>query len=429
MILIYSNNDSPRLRYICRFIFEEQLGIEFKIIRDAKLFSSEKGYKINYSDETPGGDDAFQIIPHPLLQEKNIREQQTDCGKKNALPVFFRTAGRDLDFDLFAASFYLISRYEEYLPHQKDDYGRFRHSTSLAFREGFLDKPLVNIWILDLADKLRKKFPDIVFKTASFHFLPTYDIDIAYSYNHKGPLRLLGGFLRQPSFRRIAVLCGRGKDPFDIYDELDALHEKLSLHPVYFFLAAEKPGRFDKNNLISSRAMKQLIRRHASKYPIGIHPSWKSHEDPNALALEKAYLEDLCETEIDNSRQHYIRFSLPDTYRHLISRGIRNEYSMGYGSINGFRASAAASFNWYDLEAEKETGLRIHPFCYMDANCYFKEKLSPEKAYEELIYYYNACRAVNGNLITVFHNMFMAKERAFDEWRKNYIRFLHEVIH
>lgn len=425
MILILSNNDSPRLRYICQFIFNEQLGIEYRILTGA--VETVAGYKIEYREQRPADPDTFHIIPHSLLFETGIRQQRVECRKPNAVPVFFQTPGADLEFDIFAACFYLLSRYEEYLPFEKDEYGRFGHASSLAFRENFLDKPLVNIWIQDLAGKLRKKFPGIAFNKPSFRFLPTYDIDIAFQYKHKGFFRSLRGLVRNPTVKQLSVMLGSGKDPFDIYDELDALHETHSLHPVYFFLAAEKRGRYDKNNPIQSHAMKSLIKKHAARYSIGIHPSWKSNEDPNALALEKAYIEDLCGDEINNSRQHYIKFELPATYRHLVSRGILNEFSMGYGSINGFRASVCSSFFWYDLRNEKETALRIHPFCYMDANCYFEEKLGPDEALEELSYYHDACRSVNGTLITIFHNMFMADNSTFRPWKENYFRFIAQM--
>jgi len=427
MILIYSNNDSPRLRYICRFIFNEQLGIDHKIFTERESFSSQEGFKINYSREAQPDDSAFHIYPHVLLFQYDIRKQNINCEKETILPSFFSTAGRDLHYDIFAASFYLISRYEEYLPHEKDEFGRFPHSASLAFREGFLNKPLVNMWILELAGKLKKKFPEISFRKPAFTFLPTYDIDIAFSYKHKGALRLLGGFMKEPSLRRISVLIGKTKDPFDIYDELDALHEKYSLHPLYFFLAAEKKGRYDKNNCIRFKEMRSLIRRHASAYTIGIHPSWKSNENVQLLRHEKEIMENVCEKNMENSRQHYIKFELPLTYRQLIDCNIRNEYSMGYGRINGFRASVASSFHWYDLVAETETDLRIHPFCYMDANCYYEEKLDVAGAYDELLYYFNACRSVNGTLITIFHNMFMADTAAFRPWKENYLRFIAQM--
>jgi len=429
MILIFSNSISSRLTYICHFIFIEQLGLPFEICTDKEKFIGFKGPKINYStlsfDDHP--EKIFNITPHTLLFEEGIKVQEINLEKKEPYPIFFKTEKEPFRFDIFAATFYLISRYEEYLPHSKDAFGRFGHESSIAFKEGFLNKPIVNYWINDFSISLKKLFPTIPIDTKKFELLLTYDIDIAYSYKAKGVLRNMGGFLLAPSWKRILVWAGKQKDPFDMYDLFDELHEKKRLQPIYFFLVPKNRGRFDKNNCPDTEMMKSLIRRHANKYSIGIHPSWKSNEHKDIVVKEKNFLADVSNTTISNSRQHFIKFELPRTYSNLLELGIVNEYSMGYGSVNGFRASVASSFLWYDLVAEKETSLRIHPFCYMDANCYFEEQLTPEQAYDELLYYYNTCREVDGTFVTIFHNNFLTEDKTFAGWRKIFLKFISQL--
>jgi hypothetical protein len=100
---------------------------------------------------------------------------------------------------------------------------------------------------------------------------------------------------------------------------------------------------------------------------------------------------------------------------------------MGYGSINGFRASIASSFYWYDLKQEEQTQLLVHPFCFMDANAYYEQKLSAEEALQEMILYYQAVKDVNGTLITIWHNNFLGTDREFEGWREMYRRFVEMV--
>ncbi|MFM6924996.1 MAG: DUF7033 domain-containing protein, partial [Ferruginibacter sp.] len=341
--MVYSHISSSRLRYICHFIFTEQLGLDFELTIDSEAFSNYKGPKINYSDSGIT-DDEFYIQNHPLLFENKIKEQVTDCFTTNGNKAFFKTANSDFPFDIFAASFYLLSRYEEYLPHEKDMYGRFAHENSLAYKQGFLNQPLINNWLIEFAEKLEEKSPSgslrttINYQPSTFNFQPTYDIDIAYSYKHKGLLRNTGAFLRSPSSERIKVLNGSGKDPFDCYDWLDSLHKQYHLDPVYFFLVAEKNGKYDKNILPHKDAMWQLVKKHAALYIIGIHPSWQSNAKPSLLKKEMEWLAEMSGIKkITRSRQHYIKLSIPHTYRTLIEAGIENDFSMGYGSINGFR--------------------------------------------------------------------------------------------
>jgi len=426
MILIYSASITSRLQYSCSFIFKELLQVDVQITHDVELFKVCEGMKINYSDLRLTNHE-FRIGNTGLLFEAGIHQQTIHCFETSGYKAFFKTENADFPFDIFAAVFYLLSRYEEYLPHQKDMYGRYAHENSLAFKEGFLNIPLINIWVKQLAEKLAQCFPTFRFPLSTFHFLPTYDIDIAYSYKHKSIERTVGGFLKAPSAERLKVLAGTQQDPFDVYDRLDNLHHKYSLQPIYFFLVAEKNGVYDKNILPGTDAMQQLIATHASKYAIGIHPSWQSGDDEKLLGNEMNLMKSITKKNINASRQHYIRFDLPHGYRRLTTAGISDDYSMGYGSINGFRASVASSFYWYDLEREEQTSLRIYPFCCMDANSFYEQKLSAQRAYEELIQYYQVCKAVNGTLITIWHNNFLGTDKQFAGWSECYENFIAQV--
>ncbi len=426
MLLIYSHTGSARLLYICSFIFKEQLGLQFNLTIDAEKFKTYTGPKINYSDSA-FANDAFQIKNHSLLFEKNIQIQTIECFTINNYKAFFKTENSDFPFDIFAASFYLITRYEEYLPHEKDMYGRYAHENSLAYQEGFLNLPLINTWINSFADKLKKKFPTLHFQLSTFNFIPTYDIDIAFSYRHKGLIRNLGGFVKSPSVERMKVLAGLAKDPFDCYDWLKELHEKKQLQPVYFFLVAEKNGEYDKNILPQKDVLWKLIRKHANKFTVGLHPSWQSGDEPALLKTEKEQLEDMSEQAITRSRQHYIRFNLPEGYQRLTAAGISDDYSMGYGSINGFRASVASSFYWYNLQKDENTILRIHPFCFMDANSFYEQQQNTQQTLDEMLHYLSVCKAVNGTLISIMHNNFLGTAKEFEGWKEMYEQFITQV--
>ena len=425
MLLVYSDITSSRLQYTCDFIFKEQFGIDYKITIDSESFRNHAGAKINYSNSRM--EDAYTIKSQSLLFEQDIKEQTINCVDLNNYKAFFKTSDSDFPFDIFAAIFYLLSRYEEYLPHEKDMYGRFAHENSFAFKEGFLNKPVINIWLTDFSSSLKKFFPALTFKTKTFNFLPTYDIDIAYSFKHKGFIRNLGGFIKSPSLERLAVLAGLKKDPFDSFDFMDKLHTEFNLNPVYFFLVATSGSLYDKNISPYSNAMWQLIKRHAKKYRSGLHPSWRSNNNFSILLKEKKILETAGKMEVNISRQHYIKMSMPQTYQELIKAGIEADYSMGYGSINGFRASVASTFYWYDLTTEKTTSLKLYPFCYMDANSFYEQNLDAGQALEELQYYLNECKKVNGFFISIFHNNFLGTDKQFTGWKEMYTKFISQV--
>lgn len=431
-MLIYTPVITPRLQYIAEFSGKEISGNAFALTTDKEIYLGTDGPRINYSPARIAPDD-YWILPHGLLTETGISSKDTDCTDWNGLPVFFATSG-DLPFDIFSASFFLLSRYEEYLPHKKDTYGRYAHESSLAFRSKFLDRPLVNNWLQAFAKILQTKFPGFAVRKSVFSFLPTYDIDIAWSYKHKGSLRNLGGLL-QSFFKgewkrlgeRINVLGGKTKDPYDAYSWMNSLHEKHQLRPYYFFLLAARRAKYDKNISPTHKAMQALISDHLIRYPLGIHPSWQSGDDPVLLEKEIATLAGITGAKVVSSRQHYIRFNLPDGYRRLIEKGIQFDFSMGYGTINGFRASVCSPFYWYELDKEKQSELLVFPFCYMEANSYYEQGYTSAQALEEMRHYHKVVKEIDGSLIMIWHNSFLGTDTDFAGWREVYEKFVIEA--
>ena len=435
-MLLYSHIISPRLQYIADFIGKKILDEPLQLTTDKEIFKQAGEPKINYSNENITADE-YWLKPHALIFEKNIEQQSVKCFDVYGQKAFFKTEG-DFHFDIFAASFYLLSRYEEYLPHQKDIYGRYAHENSLAFKENFIHLPLINLWLQKFGNSLKQKLPNLKLHAASggakFKLLLTYDIDEAWSYKHKGLWRTTGGIAKsilKGEWKRInerrKVLAGTMKDPYDAYDWMNNLHQQYNLKPRYFFLVPAKTGKYDKNILPKEKELQQLIRRHAEQYTIGIHPSWQSGDDPSLIKKEIETIKKITGTKITLSRQHYIRFTVPQTFRYLIDTDIKEDFSMGYGSINGFRASVATPFCWYDLENEKTTDLILYPFCFMDANSFYEQKFSALQALDEMRQYYSIAKSVNGVFISIWHNTFLGSSKLFGGWKEVYEEFIKEI--
>lgn len=434
MLLLYTHTVTPRLEYIVDFFSRELFDEPIEVTSSRAAYNASIQPRINYSGQAFSETEFF--IEHTgLLFDKGIRDQKIECFEVNFHKAFFQTRG-DFPFDIFAASFYLLSRYEEYLPHKKDEYGRYAHTNSLAFREGFLQQPLVNIWMEEFRQALQKKFPNLRFKGKNFKCILSYDIDMAYSYRHKGFIRNMGGFARSIQKRnwpqvkeRWDVVRGKRKDPFDCFEWLDALHLYCRLKPYYFFLVAKKQTGYDKNTPLDAKQFQDLVQYYSNSYKVGLHPSWQTGDNEELFETELEWMEDITGRAIIHSRQHYLRFTLPDTFRTLLNMGIQKEFSMGYGTINGFRASACSSFYWYDLENEEATTLMLFPFCFMDANAYYEQKLTPQQAYAELLQYYETVKKLNGMLVTIWHNSILGTDRAFAGWREMFELFMKETVY
>ena len=155
-MLFYSQVITNRVKYITDFVGKEILGKLIELTSDYDKFSNAEAPKINYSDKRISETELW-VQPHAILFEETIDKIEVECFLHNGQKAFFKTSG-DYAFDLFAASFYLLSRYEEYLPYNEDSYGRFPYESSMAFQNDFLNLPLINLWLYDFKTLLKKKF-------------------------------------------------------------------------------------------------------------------------------------------------------------------------------------------------------------------------------------------------------------------------------
>ena len=193
MLLVYTHKISPRLKYVFKHICTRVLGINVSFTTKIEQFIAHDSLKMSYTRQQLGNE--FFIKSHELLFEQGINDVDIKILNWDGTPCFFPAGeSSSIPFDIFAASFYLVSRYEEYLPHVQDVHERFSATESLAFKNGFLEKPVVDIWAYKFLELLKEKFPNYEYVEREFKFISTIDVDIAYSYKNKGIIRTVGGF-------------------------------------------------------------------------------------------------------------------------------------------------------------------------------------------------------------------------------------------
>ncbi|MDA3953850.1 MAG: polysaccharide deacetylase family protein [Bacteroidales bacterium] len=438
MVLIYTHKTSTRLNYILNFIFTDIHGVEFKIVTDKKDFISSNLQKINYSSEEI--ENSIQIIPADLLFESNILQKKIKVSDWENMKVFFQTSeNTEIPFDIFAASFYLISRYEEYLPFSADQHGRFEANQSLAGNNGFLYDPIVDQWSCKLASLLKEKFPGLPagqagFETCKreFKYISTIDIDNAYAYLYKGTVRTIGATMRDlfkldfdENIKRFQALKGE-KDPFDTYGYLDAMHKQYGIQPLWFFLVGNY-NTYDKNLPLDNESFQDLIKKVSDVAEIGIHPSYESNKDFIQLKKEFDYLSGITKKDVTRSRQHYLKLLFTETYQNLLKLGIKEDYTLGYATDVGFRAGTCTPFNFYDLYNEKETDLKIIPFQLMDVTLNQYLKLNVEDAVSRIKEIIEKVKAVNGTFVSLWHNESLSDHGHWKGWEIVYKRML-EII-
>ncbi len=423
-VLIYVPKLTVRFDYIIKVIFKDILGIPFMFSESEHKYANHNGPKLRY-DGTDTGKGLY-ISPHGLLMEQDVHAQSISISTWNNMPIFFQGASNFFPFDVFAASFFLLTRYEEYLPYTLDNYNRFPHTQSIAFQNNFLHVPVINFWCEQLFLLLKEHYPSIKANKPSYQHIRTYDIDMAFCYKHKGVLRQIGAISKELSQgyfaglkQRISILTNKQADPFDTFDLIKKAHQFCTDSTIFFYLVG-KHGKWDKNINILKPAMQQIIKQSAKYASVALHPSYASNTDTQLIATEKQALQRVVNKTITVSRQHYIKFSLPTTFEALLLNGIHQDYSMGYGSINGFRASICTPHKWFNLQRNCITPLSIIPFCWMDANSNYEQNLSAEQAYKEYMHYQETCQYFQGTFVSIWHNSSLGNTKPWEEWQSFY---------
>lgn len=415
--LIYTDTINPRKAYVFQAVFEGILGVDFEFTTDESEFTSCKLPKLNYSTKDLGC--GLWIKEYGLLQQSGIYEQDIPFVNFETYKAPFAVKGGSFAFDLFSASFYLLSRYEEYVNHERDQYNRFHGKQSLAYQYGFLKYPVIDEWAYSLLELLLQKYPELKYKKRKFSFLPTLDIDMPFYLRSEGWFRRIMKsvkLLLQLEFKALF------RDPFDVYEQVKKWDETYQTQTMYFLLMGNK-HKLDNPNHKNKEALKGLIRQ-LNPDQIGLHPSFQSNLDFSELAAEKQQLEDICRKEIKKSRQHYLLLDIPFTYKNLLAVGIEEDYSMAFADEPGFRAGTCTPFFWYDLSEEKITALKIFPTAVMDQTLKKYQQLDLEKAKTVLKVLVDRTKRVDGQFISLWHNESVGDFGPWKDWQNVYIEML-----
>lgn len=422
-MLVYSHKLTSRLSYAFKLIFKRILRMEVVFTTDIQEFTNHQGAKISYT-KNPIGDELF-FRNSPLLFEQGIRDIEFKVHDWNGVPAFFSVGETSsIPYDVFAAAFFLTSRYEEYYPQVHDNHDRYDATNSVAFQNKFLEIPVVDIWAYRVFELLKEKYPHCQFPEKSFNQISTININDVYAYKHKGFFRNFGGLMHDIYFfkfsaisNRFSVIFNLKKDPYDVYDQLIRLKKEHKIKTIFFFLFSEY-NTYDKNVSFSNIGYKKFIKSMIDYVPFGQLFSYFTLKNTTKMIKEKNRFENVVIRPVIKSRQHFNRMELPKTYQTLIDNDIREEYTMGYHTHLGFRAGTCSPYYFFDLEYEIQTPLKIFPFCITDELLYLGLNFSPHDAEQKINELFKQVKSVNGTFITTFHSAILSDPKWMDLYEK-----------
>ncbi|OZV66872.1 polysaccharide deacetylase family protein [Winogradskyella aurantia] len=417
MLLVYTHKITPRLTYTFKHICKRILGLEVRFTSKVEDFIAHDSLKMSYTKQALSNE--LFVKSNELLFEQGLSDFDINVHQWDNTKGFFVTSERsDLPYDIFAASFFLLSRYEEYLPHVKDAYGRYTVKESVAYKNRFLNQPVIDIWAYKLKDILKERFPEFQFSKREYQVWPVIDVPMAYYFRQKGLLRTLGGTLNDIArfklrqlYERYSVLMGFKRDPYDTFKWVITKQKQHNFKFTVLFLIGNY-STYDKNINTNKKAFVSLIKSVADYCNVGLKASYFALDDISILKQEKIKMEGIINRELVAVRNSFSKLNLPKSYRNLVELEIHQDFSMGYIDTLGFRAGTCTPFQFYDLDYEIQTPLQINPYQCLDFallkyNSYLDKKEHLEKLMSEI-------RAVNGTFIPIFHNYTFSD---LDRWK------------
>lgn len=428
MLLIYTQKITPRITYVFKHICTRILGIPVGFTSKIEEFVAHEGMKLSYGKQSLANEVFIQNVD--LLLEQGMTDLEVKVQQWSDVPCFFSVSDNSsLPFDIFAASFFLLSRYEEYLPHVKDKEGRFPASESLAFQEGFLEKPVIDIWAYKFREVLKEKFPFYDFPERKYTTENIISVTEAYCYKKKGAVRVLLGFLEdifqlkaKYVLHRIQVMTKLKRDPFDVYDRILRLLKKHGI-PLKFMFQVSDFSTHDRNINHNRLEFQSLIKSVADYAEVGLQPGFYANQKFKFLKEEKARLENILKRPVISAINNKYNLLLPDTYNHMVELDFQNDYSMGFPEKIGFRAGTCTPFLFYDLNFEITTPLLLHPYVI---NIQAMQKLKETEIEYKVLEIKRQISLVNGNLISVFSNQDFS-EYSNAKRNRNILKIVNEI--
>lgn len=424
--IIIPNNNLNERQYIIDIIFDEFLGLEYKFEVGSKNLQA-------YNIELENGkrliieDHFFNNFPEGLeyLKESNVPKKieyiKNEFTPEEDIPVIYGTNTLITTYqpsktiqsgiDIFASSFFMLARWEEFVNKNRDKHNRFSVTESLAFKNNFLDRPIVNEYIEMLWSMLVYLGINQKRKKRQFNFVLTHDVDNPLRYtNLKSTIReIMADIIKRKdiksAIRKTKVLLKIEKDPFDTFDYLMDISEKIGTKS-YFFFMGEGVTQYDNRYKCGDPFVQKLIQKiKKRKHHIGIHPTYDAYNNLLQFKKEKKELEKELNSSILFGREHYLRFEVPTTWQIWEDSGMEWDSTLSYASQEGFRCGVCYEYSVFNILTRKKLKLKEKPLIVMDGSIVMYQPnmsiVEIETKINNLIY---KTKKYNGQFVFLWHN-------------------------
>lgn len=410
----------PEKEYVFHVLLREMLGLEYHVD-----YESVTGHTLRL----PNGkvlefEDWFSTLDASVSQEFAARLSGSWLVNSASLQY-----SNPLVPDFFAASFFMLTRWEEMPSLSRDVHGRFPAEESLAWKQGFLNRPVVNEWADWLWQTLVRLGWQGERKKRPFQLSISCDVDhprLWWSYADR--VKTLGGAIfKRMDFRETGYWSKNyifeKKDPYDVFEEWLDLFERNNIVAQFNFMG-DRPRSSDCWYPLYHPFVQDLIRKIADRgHKIGFHPSYEAFDSQEVFERELASLRKISPVEISSGRQHYLRFDAPKTWQMWEAAGLQEDCTLGYPEAEGFRCGICHDFPVFDIKQRKMLNLREKPLLAMDITLALYRSYTPEKASAILSELRSEVEKHGGDFTILWHNS--SWNTAFwEDWKAVFHNFI-----
>lgn len=441
MIIMHVNNNHRKDReYIYDVVFKYFWDIEYQLVYEKRdnLAIEIAGHYFYMDDSFFQMDERIWLkeesLPRQPLQKIELSDEIRDAAVEASLPIIygrqginsiFSEDGKTCFLDVFGSAFFMLTRYEEVVKNDRDEYDRFPAKASLAYQEGFLERPIINEYLEILWCWLRKHNINLKRKQRKFTIMPTHDVDVPFlslSLTYKGKLRVLAGdLLKRHSLslflERLGLFlnafCGRyDKDPRNSFAYIMDLSEKNGLVSNFYFMTSRYRSALDGNYNIFDKPIVDLVKNILERgHSIGIHPGFGSYNNDKWLTKDVQLFYEMLNQENFQvlkfgGRQHYLSWQAPSTWEYYEKEAIYYDTTLSYADHIGFRCGICYEYPVYNVLIHECYILKEYPLIIMDCTLWNERymALCKEDMLSRCINLKKMCKKYNGNFVLLWHN-------------------------
>ena len=331
--------------------------------------------------------------------------------------------------DLLASTYFLISRYEEmYRRSERDSYGRFPGKSSLPYRAGFLHRPIID----EYGEALRQ----ILLETgiAEHHNLRLEERphtfsrvnlthDLSRPYNYRGWRSFLRAWLKQKNSPLEAARLSFSADVEDDYftfpkflkwdrNTCDSLGRDRS--DIFLFIRMPSRHPLDKPYYSLHSLYLRRILSIAAKHKVllALQCSYAAGHQSELISKERHQFEKAFRQRPRGLRHNKLTSCEPEDLLQAYVSGFRNDYSMGYADVVGFRLGTCRPVKFINPNTRLLTELILHPLVLRDLTLSDQRYMALEQDEAERIAHdlIRTTARYNGELTLLWHNDLLSQK-------------------